>query len=531
MGFDDIGPKSIFGRHTTRYNETVTEAEYAVLIEAWEIERNLPYGDRHRKLVELGSREGAEEVVNAVLVDHLVDGGKYEEAQAIAERLLRDRPSAWSHATAASASLYVEGAETALDIAKRALDLDPGNAFALCMAYTSAALSGNHRLAAEYTSKLLAVDSTRSSFIALNICALLSASSVAQARELLASAPSGFAESAGYQVANAFLSASNGKYLAAAEHAAQAAALEPNVESNRLLLAELLNRTDRPTEAEKLAERTLAVNPRSERAHKVMLEGRASAGIGTSITIERPLWTRARRTGPPSNTVGRPRCMVQRGNLDAAARAYQMTVDSKSPVARRVARLGLIGVRLRQRKWTLLMPMLDEFESKPPAPTIVVLSRAGYAAHARNWDEAIRALESVSEADCDESVTHWHLYYLYQARQFSRLVEVAKAKLARSDCSEQAAFQALMALYRAGEVAVGDEQLALCRERFPTGQAILWMQAHRLRVAGDKATAAEIWRQLSPAMRKWKPEERHEDPALVWLKTVGRQFRRTLFRW
>ena len=504
-----------------------------MLIEAWDIERDFPYAERQQKLVVLGGRKGAEEVVNAVLVDHLVGGGKYEEAETVAARLLKDSPSAWSYAAASNVALAMEGPTAALELAQKALELDPANAFALSAAYTAAQSFGNRKGASDYAARLAAIDPASVRFVGLHICAVLVSGDLAQARNLLGKAPAEFAGSAESEAVAAFFSFRDGQFGVAADHAATASALEPHLVGHWLLQAEFLNIVGQPAEAEALAGRALVINPRCERALEVMVEA-ARERRNWDLYYQREA---ALDTCTPYR-VALEHCMAadrfnQRGHTAAAVRAYQMSIDSRHPGARRIAQLGLINVWLGQRRWQQLVPMLAEFESETPVPTIVVLARAGIAAANRDWDEAIRVLEAAIESadEQGDAISSWLMHYLYRAHRFPRLAEVATAILDQPGYSDQIAFDALMALYQVHETESADEHLALCRQRFPRSDAILWMQARRLRAKGDKKAARAIWRQLSPQMRRWNPDARAPGPLKAYVQSLGAQFRRVFVRW
>ena len=488
----------------------MTEAEYAVLIEAWDLERMFPYAERHEKLVALRERKGAESAVNAFLVDWLVDGGKYEEAEVLANKLVADGPSAWSYAACSIAARAVQGPHVALIAAETALAMDPENVLALGAAAAAAALSSDGKSACEYAARIAAVDRKSPRFITLEIGTRAGYGDLEQARTLLDCAPHDFLASIDGKIARAYVAGFGGQNVSAINLLNEAGAVERHQTGLWLLQAKFLLQAEHTDEAEALLERALAVNPRCERAHGLLVQAAHTRGDARVVAHRKILFEASTpfRVALVHCTKGDRQVHV--GRLEAAAEAFQRSIDSKNAGVRRQARLGIIDVRLRQRLWKSLAPLLEEFESESPIPTVVVLARAGMAGGRGDWAEAIRLLELMDEDDSDISVNAWLMYYLHRARRFTRLAEVAQTKLARPNCSGETAALALLGLYRSGEVRAGDEALQACLRRYPDEQRILWFQARRLKAKGDKKAARRVWRQLTPKMRKWSPTPRRQ---------------------
>jgi tetratricopeptide (TPR) repeat protein len=300
-----------------------------------------------------------------------------------------------------------------------------------------------------------------------------------------------------------------------------------------LLHADYLNRLNRPIEAEALAERGLAVNPRCANALSVLL---AAAQVRRDSDLYYKREAALDACTPYRKAL--EHCLAgnhltERDHLDAAARAFKSSVDSTHPGVRRFARLGLINVLAKQRRWRKLAPLLPEFEAETPVPSEVVLARAAVAASTQNWDEAVRMIETLERNDDDDrdQAGAWLMHYLYHARQFSRLAEVAKAEIGAPDASAYSAFQGLWGLYRIREYEDLDERLRECEKRFSDSQTILWLRARRLRETGNPSAARAIWRTLPVHVRRWNPDARQLGPVGEWARTLGRQFSQRLWRW
>jgi hypothetical protein len=162
----------------------VTDAEYAILREAWDFERFEPLSHRRQLLLQLRARSEAADVVDALLVELLINSGEYEEAEKEAKRLTEEKETAWSLGAQSLAANQTQGPIAGLLFAERALGFDPNNAFALNAAWASATTAGNERLACRYSASLADFDPSEPRFVASYICDLIRIENLAKAREL-----------------------------------------------------------------------------------------------------------------------------------------------------------------------------------------------------------------------------------------------------------------------------------------------------------------------------------------------------------